>query len=461
MEETSDAVTYVNAEGQTVHPLGYMVGEIWKGAGDIASQGYGTEAQPGLCSAFNFPLRYNLVQTLAVEESGAGGKDATNLNAGMDWNLAYPSHAVPNNFLGNHDLVRFGDLLQRGNVAQPSDDAWWQRHALAWAFLTSRSGPLTLYYGEEIGDELPGFDQKVDCANDGGAGARAGLCDDHVSRTSGKVNGVSGQVGEAAFTLSAAQQALHDEIRTLMQLRDQHPALYAGSRTPIAVPASLQATLYVDHKATDSEAVLVMINTGETDGNLTLAAADIGSEGTLTDLISAETFSAASGHYTLTVPALGYRFLKIDAPSAGGPASSTGSLTGTGDLARCDLPDVSGDGPIGVPVYIRGNYSGGNNFSATPADRQFHYKGDNLYQVVVDEPSATAYGFKFATADWSREYAVEGSAPVRLGETQNLAVASGPGTESSLTLPQAGRYVFSFRINADLQTGEMMVSLCP
>ena len=50
--------------------LGYMVGEVWSGADDITATTYGSDAESGLSSAFNFPLRYGLVQALAVEESG-------------------------------------------------------------------------------------------------------------------------------------------------------------------------------------------------------------------------------------------------------------------------------------------------------------------------------------------------------------------------------------------------------
>jgi len=48
------------ASGEEWGTLGYMVGEIWDGSGDqIASEGY---SQDGLKSAFDFPMRYSLVQ---------------------------------------------------------------------------------------------------------------------------------------------------------------------------------------------------------------------------------------------------------------------------------------------------------------------------------------------------------------------------------------------------------------
>jgi hypothetical protein len=67
---------------------------------------------------------------------------------------------------------------------------------------------------------------------------------------------------------------------------------------------------------------------------------------------------------------------------------------------------------------------------------------------------------KFASADWSKEFAVQGAAPVVIAQEQPLAVAAGPGTDSSLAIPEAGDYVFSFRINASLNGGELMVSKC-
>src|SRR5690625_3572788 len=101
----------------------------------------------------------------------------------------------------------------------------------------------------------------------------------------------------------------------------------------------------------------------------------------------------------------------------------------------------------------------GGNFDATSGNRALSYKGDNLYQVVVDE-SEGSFAFKFATSSWTHEYAVAGSAPIILGTEQPLAIASGPGTESSITIPEAGDYVYSLTIEDSLDEGTMMVSRC-
>ena len=448
------SVSYTNAAGQTVHPLGYMVGEIWRAAGDIASQGYGPAASPGLLSAFDFPVRYSLVQTLAVEESGTGNRAASNLQAGYLNHLAYPAHAMPNLMLTNHDLVRFGDLLQRGALADVQDGAYWARHKAAFSFMASYSGPITLYYGDEVGQELAGFAAKesnTTCAT-------RGVCDDHVSRTSALVEGIPTTVGGTATVLSAEQADLKKHVVALMVLRDAHPALANGSRTHIYSDSNV----YVDRKDKGTDNVLYVLNAKAAPAVVTVAGTAIGSAGDLVDLLGDAEVAISGGNYEISLKPFEGRFFDIASPTAEGPRTGPGGgLSGQGPLANCTAPTVEGVGPLGKEIFIRGSYAGGGNFSATPANRRFAYKGDNVYQVVVHEPEATAYTFKFASTDWSKEFAVSGAAPVKIATEQPMAVAAGPGTESSLAIPEAGDYVFSFRLNATNNGGEMMVSKCP
>ncbi|MBN9683439.1 MULTISPECIES: alpha-amylase family glycosyl hydrolase [unclassified Corallococcus] len=447
-------VSYTNAAGQSVHPLGYMVAEIWSGPADIASNGYGPAASPALLSAFDFPVRYSLVQTLAVEESGTGNRGANNLQAGYQNQLAYPAHAMPNLMLTNHDLVRFGDLLQRGGLAQPEDNSWWARHKAAFSFMAGYSGPITLYYGDEVGQELPGFAAKEDNATC----AVRGLCDDHVSRTSAIVDGIPTTVGAPATVLTPAQADLKLYVSSLWALRDAHPALANGSRTHIYS----DDTVYIDRKDTGSDHVLYVLNVKATPAVITVAGTAIGSAGALVGLMGGEDVALVDGHHDIALRPFEGRFFVIASPTAEGPQTGPGGgLSGQGPLARCDAPTVDGLGPLGKELFIRGSYVGGDNFGATPANRRFAYKGDNIYQVVVNEPDVTAYTFKFASADWSTELAVLGGNPVVIASEQPMALAAGPGKESSLAIPEAGDYVFSFRINASNNGGELMVSKCP
>lgn len=317
VEDASKSVTYVNAQGQAVHPLGYMFGEIWNDARYIAKHGYGTAAQPGLCSNFDFPLRYSLVQTLAVEESGVGQKPATNINAGYMTRLAYPAGATPNAFVTNHDVVRFGDLLQRGGIAQPDDDEYWARHKVLFSLLANHSGPITLYYGDEIGDELKGFStERKPCSGDGAGGK---WCDDNVARTPGKIEGLASVLGEAPFVANQAQAELRDYVSALMALRANHPALRAGKRTPVPLAEELASTVLVEHKQHADETVVLVANVDSRATTLALSASQLGSAGALIDLQTGQRYPLVDGGYRLPVGPLSASFLKVEEPVAAGP----------------------------------------------------------------------------------------------------------------------------------------------
>jgi hypothetical protein len=64
------------------------------------------------------------------------------------------------------------------------------------------------------------------------------------------------------------------------------------------------------------------------------------------------------------------------------------------------------------------------------------------------------------SSSWNYEFAVENSDAVNIGQQQSMTRAAEPDTESSIVIPKAGNYVYSFTIN-DIKNGEeMMVSLC-
>lgn len=452
--ETASAKQTYKMNGKDVNPLGYMVAEIWRtGANDIAVQGYGSDKKVALPSAFDFPVRYSVVQTFAIDENSGGHRPATHLDDALFSHRSYPAHAMPNLMLGNHDLVRFGDLLQRGNIAEPSDAEYWERHKAAISFMTAYSGPITLYYGEEVGDEVPEFaakHQKCDGAS--------GMCDDHVARSSAKIEGIATTVGAEPTVLNAQQSDLKEYVSAMMQMRAQHPALYNGSRTHI----HSDENVYIDRKDAVDDHILYLVNSKGKEAKITLSGEAIGSNGVLVNLLAEQKVELVNGVYQITLPAFGAAFYEITSATEAGPviAAKTASLTGTGPLARCDAPTMKGQGPLGKKIWIRGTYKGGDGFSMTPSSRKFKYKGKGIYQVVVKEKQASAFQFKFATGDWSHEFAVDKSEAVIIGQEQGMYTAAGMGTESPITIPEAGTYVYSFKLNDDLKTGTMMVSKC-
>jgi glycosidase len=249
------------AAGKDWGTLGYMVAETWKSAAEIVSLSYGKDDNIGVYSAFDFPLRNTLVRVLATQGSdrpNAHLGSAVHLWDGFATHNILPDHAHPALMLGNHDLVRFGDLIQRAADLRygPENPGYWKRHKLAFSFMGAYTGPIMLYYGEEIGDHVGAYAggedyfDKVDHTRETPA-AEWGVAEDHVARSSAKIQGIS-------HTLDANQQDLKDYVTAIIQTRQDYPALYRGERVNLEATGSLYADLKVD----GDQRVLYITNLG-------------------------------------------------------------------------------------------------------------------------------------------------------------------------------------------------------
>ncbi len=443
VDSASKNTTYTNNKGEQVNPLGYMVAEIWNNENYITETGYGEEGNPALCSAFDFPLRFRVTETFAVNESNVGNKGGEWLNEGMEMHELYPSHATPNLMLGNHDVVRFGDLLQRGDIAEPSDSNYWLRHKAALSFQAAYTGPITLYYGDEIGDQVDGFSNKENkdiCAT-------KGLCDDHIARSSAKIDGLT-------TTLTPAQLNLKNYVTKLMNLRIENPALSEGVRTNIIA----NKAIYVDHKQTENNAIIFMVSTQERSQTLYLEAEQIGSKGNLVDLLTNQKFSPIEGIYNIPLSNFESRFLKIEEPNAAGPKATEKeiALYGSGFMAQCDNPTIPDtNAPIKETLYLVGDFS--DSRWSHKAQRAYQYKGNNVYQVVANEKRGP-YKMQYATKDWASQYTADGLSP-KLGQSNSL-INGGYGQDTAIYLPKDGNYVWSLEFTPQGKPKSMMVSKC-
>jgi cyclomaltodextrinase / maltogenic alpha-amylase / neopullulanase len=301
----SEPLRQINAEIKSASDRqllsGYVVGEMWGSADQIRAV-LGPSDNPALMSAFDFPTRYALVQALASDENGGKDKPATTINEAwaMGAHLSYPDHAIMNLMLGNHDLVRFGDLIQRAGKGNPSDDAYWARHRQAFTFMAAWSGPITLYYGEEIGAEVGGFAAKVtgDCA-------ATNQCDDHVGRNMVSIPGVN--VRASAITPQA--KGLKEYLTALMTLRAATPALSSGARTHIYSDRDL----YIDLKSDGTERYLIIMNiaTSPRQATVSPSALELSSlSGSLLVAGEAGLAQTPTG-IALDVPALGAAIIQV------------------------------------------------------------------------------------------------------------------------------------------------------
>ena len=206
VEEVSSKVTYSNSKGESVHPLAYLVAEIWASNPVITKTAYGYNKDEGLDSAFDFGMRYSIVQALATEEWMKSDHSGYRLAEGLAYNENnLPRHALPNLMITNHDLLRFGDLIQRAGL----QDTYNERVILALSYLAIvHSGPITNYYGEEIGQEVPNYAKRVETM---------GYRDDHVARDNGKIKDFTPQ-----------EEYFKKLFTFLMNLRANHGSLSNG-----------------------------------------------------------------------------------------------------------------------------------------------------------------------------------------------------------------------------------------
>ncbi len=267
-------------KGQEWGTLGYTVGEHWNGdAAQIqaGSVNPGTAAGYGLQSCFDFPSRYKIVQMFAVEESK---DDKSTSLVDLDYvysnytakGYTHPEGYYPNLFITNHDLVRFGNLVNWKFSENRSSENYWKRHKIALASVAAYSGPITIYYGDEYGMMTDGYS---------GPGS-LGYYNDHIARDAGKISG-----------FSTSEQDLHDYVAKLMQIREENEIMWKG----VSSTVTKQSDFYVGKKTLDGKTVNFAINNSSS--SKTFSA-------TGTDLVTGESVSG-----TVTVPALSARFVLI------------------------------------------------------------------------------------------------------------------------------------------------------
>lgn len=267
-------------KGQDWGTLGYTVGEHWNGdAAQIqaGSVNPGTAAGYGLQSCFDFPSRYKIVQMFAVEESK---DDKSTSLIDLDYvysdystkGYTHPEGYYPNLFITNHDLVRFGNLVNWKFSENRNSENYWKRHKIALASVAAYSGPITIYYGDEYGMMTDGYS---------GPGS-LGYYNDHIARDAGKISG-----------FSTNEQDLHDYVAKLMQIREENEIMWKGSSSKVTVSDDF----YVGKKTLDGKTVNFAINNSSS--SKTFSA-------TGTDLVTGESVSG-----TVTVPALSARFVLV------------------------------------------------------------------------------------------------------------------------------------------------------
>ena len=271
-------------KGQDWGTLGYMVGEDWDGnqqslqaavVSPRGSKGY------GLNSCFDFPAYYQVIQGFAQEWDG---KTTNNITTALSYlyktyqekgysckddDGSYDEY-YPNFMLTNHDLYRIGDLIHKKFSCGYESAQYVGRNKVLLAAQCAYSGPITIYYGDEIGA------RSADNSNGGG------WYPDNVARSSGKISGFNNW-----------EKEVHDFTQRCLQARAEHPALWKGSNTQVVG----QADFYVAKKVSGSETIYIAFNYSTSEKSFSASG---------TDLITGESFSG-----TVKVPALSARYILV------------------------------------------------------------------------------------------------------------------------------------------------------
>ncbi len=272
-------------KGQDWGTLGYTVGEHWDSEQNIqaGSVNPGTASGYGLQSCFDFPSRYKLVQMFATEESFNNPKESTTDGISLsNFDYVYSNYTTkgythpegyyPNLFITNHDLVRFGNLINWKFSENRSSENYWKRHKIALASVAAYSGPITIYYGDEYGMMTDGYYNGGDC----------GSYNDNIARDAGKISG-----------FSTNEQDLHDYVATLMHIREENEIMWKGSSSKVTASDDF----YVGKKTLDGKTVNFAINNSTSAKSFSAIG---------TDLVTGESVSG-----TVTVPALSARFVLV------------------------------------------------------------------------------------------------------------------------------------------------------
>ncbi len=276
--------------------LGYMVGEHWHGDSTVIQMGsvnagytsssYGNTSNAakgyGLNSCFDFPAYYKVVHRFAQEW---GGTTTGNITTGLSYlyktysekgysckedDGSYETY-YPNFMLSNHDLFRVGDLINKKYSEGFESDNYAKRNMVLLAAQAAYTGPITIYYGDEIGDH--------------NATTTSGWGNDNVARSSGKISG-----------FNEREQKIHDWTQKCLEARAEHEALWNGSNEQIAG----EEDFYVAKKIGGGETIYIAFNYNSS------SSKSFSISGSGTDLLSGESFSG-----TVTVPALSARFILV------------------------------------------------------------------------------------------------------------------------------------------------------
>ncbi len=124
-------------------------------------------------------------------------------------------------------------------------------------------------------------------------------------------------------------------------------------------------------------------------------------------------------------------------------------------MKACNNPDSTVKGPISNTLFVVGSF-GDSNWTHV-SKRKYSYKGNNIYQAVIQE-KAGSYKMQYASRMWSPQFTAKDK-KLSVGEHKPL-VFGGYGTDTETKIEQDGQYVWSLQFDAKGKPLSVMVNPC-
>ena len=199
----------------------------------------------GLPASLDFAFQNAAVQFA----SGNNITDITNVFGADDWYITAKTNAYNQvTFLGNHDMGRFGKMLQW--AGSPSGDLWGDA-LLGYDLMYMSRGIPNVYYGDENGIIGTGGDQA----------ARQDMFPTSVAAWRSEARIAASSIGTGSY-LSEQNHPIQERITWLNSLRENHPALKTGAQIQRYSANNVIAFSRID--LTNRKEYLVAINNAQT-----------------------------------------------------------------------------------------------------------------------------------------------------------------------------------------------------